>query len=327
MTPSQKAAAILALAGEENAAKLIQNIPEYETKKILKAFSRLPILTEKDIEILAKEFVDLVKKVDSYQGAFSINKAKQILSKANLTLKDPTWIEQLSDSYLIDEIRNILETIYEKVLIQWLKLEHPQTITLILAIAPPDKCSAIFKHLNESVRTEILLRISVINHVDTPELENVHEELEKLQKNINSRNTTPNGVEKISQMLQAANSDFRTQLLAGLSSKNPELANKIAQDMLTLSRISELNSNHLSLLCSNLSDQVLSLGLRLEDDSVKEKFLSCVAKKRRHLIENDWEHGKVQKKIVENAISTIIKKALELKEKGKIAFPWEETLV
>ena len=33
MTPAQKAAAILALAGEENASKLIQNIPEFEVKK------------------------------------------------------------------------------------------------------------------------------------------------------------------------------------------------------------------------------------------------------------------------------------------------------
>ena len=88
MTPSQKAAAILALAGEENAAKLIQNIPEFETKKILRAFSRLPTLSEKNIEELAKEFVTLVKKVDSYNGNFSLDKAKKILSKANLTLKD-----------------------------------------------------------------------------------------------------------------------------------------------------------------------------------------------------------------------------------------------
>ncbi|WGL59906.1 FliG C-terminal domain-containing protein [Pigmentibacter sp. JX0631] len=327
MTPSQKAAAILALAGEENAAKLIQNIPEFETKKILRAFSRLPTLSEKDIEKLAKEFVELVKKIDSYNGAFTLDRAKQILSKANLTLKDPSWIETISDSYLLDEIRKILDNIYEKILIQWLKLEHPQTIALILSIASPDKCSSIFRQVNENVRTEILLRISILNHVDTPELENVHEELEKLQKNMNLRNSTPNGIEKITQMLQATNSEFRTQLLAGLGSKNPDLANKIAYDLLTLSRISELNSNHLSILCSNLSDQVLSLGLRLEDESIKEKYLSCVAKKRRHLIEGEWENGKVQKKLVENAVSTIIKKAIELKEKGKITFPWEETLV
>lgn len=327
MTPSQKAAAILALAGEENAAKLILNIPEFEVKKILRALNRLPILTEKDIDKIALEFLEIIKKIDSYQGKFSLESAKKILQTANQTLKDPKWIDSLSDSYLIEEIRNILNNLQNKILSQWLKQEHPQTITLILAIASPEKSNAIFKFLQENVRCEILLRMSQLNHVDTPELENIYEELNKLQKNINPKALEADGIDKIKQMLQAANPEFRTKLLEGIKDKNAALAQQLLHELLTLTKLTELNQNHISILCAQLPDQTLSLALRLENKEIKDKFLCNVAKKRRHLIESDWEGGKVQKKEVDAAVTAVIKKALELKENGKIVFPWEETLV
>ncbi len=327
MTPSQKAAAILALAGEENAAKLIFNIPEFEVKKILRAMNRLPTLTEQDIDKIAKEFLEIIKKIDSYRGKFSLEKAKKILLTANQTIKDPKWIETLSDSYLIEEIRNILNNLPNKTLSQWLKQEHPQTITLILSIATSDKANAIFKFLQENVRCEILLRMSQLNHVDTPELENIYEELSKYQKNVNPKALDSDGIEKIKQMLQATDPAFSTKLLDGIKEKDSNLAQRLQQELLTLSKLSELNQNHMAVLCAHLPDQTLALALRLEPNEIKDKFLCNVAKKRRHLIESEWEGGKVQKKEVDTAIAALIQKALELKENGKIVFPWEETLV
>lgn len=327
MTPSEKAAAILALAGEENAAKLIQNLSNPEVKKILRTLSRLPSLSEDDISKIAAEFLAIITNLGSYEGNFTLEKAKKILQTANLASKDSNWIDSLSDSFLLEEIRRILNMIDEKTLANWLKQEHPQTISLILAIATPQKSTVLFKYLQEYVRCEILLRISQMNHVETVELENIYEELNKLQKNLQFNHLSLDGIEKITQMLQAANGEFRNQLLAGIKTKDPQLAERFAHDLLAINKLAELTPAHLSILCANLTDATLTLGLRLENQTVKEKFLSAVAKKRRHLIESEWEGGKVPKKEVETAVAAIIKKALELKEKGKIVFPWEETLV
>lgn len=327
MTPGQKAAAILALAGEENASKLIQTIPEYEVKKILRSFSRLPVLTEQDIDKIGKEFLEIIKKIDSDSNKFTIEYAKKILYAANSTMKDQNWIESISDSFMIDEIRKLLNEIDEKTLYHWLKLELPQTISLVLSICTPDKASSLFKLFADHIRCELILRISQMNHVDTPELENLHEELDILKKNINPRQINTGGFEKIKSVLQAASAEQRKQLIEGIQLRDPELATKLTQDLLTLSRLAELDPTHLSHLCASLPDKILSLALRLEQDDIKDKFLSCVSKKRRHLIEEEGEGNKQPKKEAEAAAATVIKKAIELKDSGKIVFPWEETLV
>ncbi|KAB8040684.1 hypothetical protein GCL60_01810 [Silvanigrella paludirubra] len=327
MTPAQKAAAILALAGEENASKLIQNIPEFEVKKILRSFSRIPMLTETDIENIAKEFLKIIKNLNSDSAKFSIEHAKKILYAANNTIKDPKWIDSISDSFLIDEIRKILDELDEKILFNWLKLELPQTISLVLSISNPEKSSSLFKRFEDFIRCELILRISQMNHVDTPELENLYEELDKLKRNVNPREINAGGFEKIKSVLQVSSKDQREKLLEGIKLRDPELAKKLIEDLLSLSRLADLDQIHLSYLCSSLTDQILSMGLRLESPEIKEKFLRGVSKKRRHLIEESWEGHKQPKKEAEEAAAFIVKKALELKDSGKIVFPWEETLV
>lgn len=327
MTPSQKAAAILALAGEENASKLIRIIPEYEVKKILRAFSRLPTLTEQDIDNIAKEFLEIIKNLNLDGNKFSIENAKHILYAANNSIKDKKWIENISDSFLIDEIRTIINNIDEKILINWLKNELPQTMSLVLSICPPEKSSSLFKSLQNHLHCEIILRISQMNHVDTPELENLYEDLEKLKKNRNLIQANADGFEKIRSVLQAAPAEQREKLMEGIELKDPELAKKLTHALLSVKRLAELEPTHLSLLCSNLSDKTLSLAIRLEQIETKEKFLSSISEKRRHLIEEDIENNKQLKKDAEIAATLIVKKALELKDSGKIIFPWDATLV
>lgn len=327
MTPAQKAAAILALAGEENASKLVQKIPEYEVKKILRSFHRLPIFTEQDIDNIAKEFLEIIKNLNSDGNPFSIENAKRILRTANNTIKDHKWIEQISDSFLIDEIRRILNEIDEKMLIAWLKNEHPQTVSLVLSICTPEKSSSLFKAIQEYLRCEIILRISQMNHVETPELDNLYEELEKLQKNKHFIQATPGGFEKILSVLQASSPEQREKLLEGIETRDSELAKKLHYALLSVSRLADLNPTHLSLLCASLPDQTIALAMRIEQPEIKEKYLSALSKKRRHLIEEEMDGHKQLKKDVETASSLIVKKALELRDSGKIVFPWEVTLV
>ncbi|RDB35540.1 MAG: hypothetical protein DCC88_09620 [Spirobacillus cienkowskii] len=327
MTPGQKAAAILALIGEDNAGKIIQKIPKHEVKKILRSYQRLPYLTESDIEKIAKEFLKIIKDLDSEHNKFTLENAKKILKQANSTLKDDKWIDSLSDSFLIEEIRKLILEIDEKILIRGLKNEHPQTMSLILSICSAEKSSALFKLLDENVRCEIILRISQMNYVDTQELENVHEELDKLQKNRAIQETSPGGYEKILNVLQAASVEQREKLLKGIEEKDPKLAEKLLYGLISLSRLAELDPKYLSLLCSQLTDTTIALALRMETPEIKEKFLLAMSKKRRHILEEDIQNSKYPKKDVEKAVAEVVKKALELKDAGKIVFPWETTLV
>lgn len=327
MTPGQKAAAILALIGEDNAGKIIQKIPKHEVKKILRSYQRLPSLTESDIEKIAKEFLKIINDLDSEQNKFTLDYAKKILKQANSTLKDDKWIDSLSDSFLIEEIRKLIVEIDEKTLIRWLKNEHPQTMSLILSICHAEKSSSLFKLLDENVRCEVILRISQMNFVDSQELENVHEELDKLQKNKAIQETNPGGYKKILNVLQAASVEQREKLLKGIEEKDPKLAEKLLYGLISLSRLADLDPKYLSLLCSQLTDSTLALALRMEEAEIKEKFLLAMSKKRRHILEEDIQNSKYPKKDVEKAVSEVVKKALELKDAGKIVFPWETTLV
>ena len=228
---------------------------------------------------------------------------------------------------LARQIRLCLDTLDEKFLARWLKQEQPQTIAFILSLCDAKKSSYLLKHLPEGIQTDVLVRLKELDSIHELELKNIYEELVKLQNKQDHSGNTPDGFEKILSMMKSLPASESRRYLENLEQKDPQFATKLRASILTVERLSQLHPNHLSLLCSKASDKDLSTALRLETKEIQEKYLGALSQKRRCLIEEDLEIGKIPKKEAESAASKIVKFAIELEETGKIIFPWDDALV
>lgn len=79
-----------------------------------------------------------------------------------------------------------------------------------------------------------------------------------MEKNVNPIQESVGGFKKILAVLQAAPYEQRSKLLDDIEAKEPELAEKLKYALVSIERISTIDQTHLSLLCANLPDKVLS---------------------------------------------------------------------
>ncbi|MBX9703646.1 MAG: hypothetical protein K2X39_05790, partial [Silvanigrellaceae bacterium] len=281
MKPEEKAATIILLAGDENIQRLLLGIPKEMQKKAFRALAKVPALNEGDIKSIVDEFIYIVKNLEHEKSTNLSNQAASILKKAGEALKEESWTEQFSHSFLLNDVRDLLNEIETMVLYKWLLNEHPQTIACVLAIGNAKKMAKIFTQFPDDSKTLIIQKISQINSLEPPELTNLYEELANLKsrKGIHSL-INPGGTQKVVELLQASSPEIRMSILEKIGEKAPELHQQIIKELVTVERLSGLLPNHLSLLCSCLPDQVISLGLRLEQQSVREIFLNALSKKR-----------------------------------------------
>jgi flagellar motor switch protein FliG len=113
-------------------------------------------------------------------------------------------------------------------LLNFIKQEHPQIITLILTHLEPDKASIILQKLPVELQSDISLRIATLDRV-SPEVTRAIEQVlgKKLGGLSGEAYTTAGGFESIAKILNHVDSDSQKQIIKAIEDKDPEIAYEI----------------------------------------------------------------------------------------------------
>ena len=141
MINEEKAAIMLLSLDEDIAAGVMKNLRPSEIKRIGKYMNRITTIPSETMSTVAKEFIILAKEKG---GSLSVgdDSIKNIITKA---LGEKSAQEMLlevannksSDNPITDKLRDM----DPKILMEFTKTEHPQTIAMILAHMSPEQAA------------------------------------------------------------------------------------------------------------------------------------------------------------------------------------------
>lgn len=328
MTPTHKVATLFLLLGPELASEILKQMPRENASRILQALANPNIkVSDTEVDSVVKEFLPLLKGSKSH-FAYDRDAAARILDMAKRSLKDEASWPVGQDDGIIDSIRDDLKFIRTDVLLPWLSQERPSTISVVLSLMEPEAGAAVFKRLPTSQHNDICLAIVELKKSDTLALEALSEELQTLRKQSSSASQTLGGKKVLSNLMQNLAPEFRNKLLDGLAEREPELAQELATELVTIARLSTLLPNDLAKLCAKLNDKELAMISKHEDATVSANILSGVSKSRQALIADEVSALQALRKTdLDTARSKMVALANQMKAEGKLIFPWEETLV
>ena len=179
MINEEKAAVILLSLDEDLAAEVMKNLRPAEIKRIGKYMNRITTIPAETMNTVAKEFIVMAKEKG---GSLSVRDdvTKKIMTKA-LGEKGAQEIlmevasAKSSDNPITDKIRDM----DPKVLLEFTKTEHPQTIALILAHMAPEQAAIMLEGFSGPMQLEISKRMATLKSVPHEFLEDVAKTLEK----------------------------------------------------------------------------------------------------------------------------------------------------
>ena len=179
MINEEKAAVILLSLDEDLAAEVMKNLRPAEIKRIGKYMNRITTIPAETMNTVAKEFIVMAKERG---GSLSVRDdvTKKIMTKA-LGEKGAQEIlmevasAKSSDNPITDKIRDM----DPKVLLEFTKTEHPQTIALILAHMAPEQAAIMLEGFSGPMQLEISKRMATLKSVPHEFLEDVAKTLEK----------------------------------------------------------------------------------------------------------------------------------------------------
>jgi flagellar motor switch protein FliG len=317
-TGVERAAVLMMLVGEEEAAAILQKLDPEEVRQLGKAMFAVADVSESEVEFVLDDFVGKARdrtgitfdprpQIEAVMTrALGQEKADSVLSRI-VPAEDACQIEML-DWLDANEIAALIEK------------EHPQIAAVMIANLDPVIAAQVLELLPDGIQPDILHRIARLGPV-TPEA------VETLKTVLATRVNTPQksagvtmgGTRGAAKILSGARKSTEQRVMPKLFKIDRETAKAIEEAMFVFDNLLDLDDKNLGTLIRNVDSDVLVRALKGVDESVRGRFLGCMSSRAADGIRDEIEaRGPMKLTEVLEAQKVMIQIARNLAKDGTI---------
>lgn len=316
LTGEQKSAILLRAIGEDAAAQVMKQLDPKEIKKLGSFMNGTAQISKEEEDAVISDF-----KASSATGEVQFQAKdfiKSILTKALGPEKAARIIESMTrKSYPGLEA---LKWVDVKTIAQMLKIEHPQTVAVILAHLESEQAGQVLAALPESMRGDVALRLATMEDVQPDVLEELSQSLQETllaSKGLGAQSI--GGAEVMADILTRMDKANEGGIMAKIAEKSQPLADAIRALMFVFDDLIKLDDRGMQELMKEISKEDLPLALRGANTDIKEKFFKNMSSRAAEMLKDDMESkGPVKVSDVEKAQQNILKVCRKLEEEGRI---------
>jgi len=317
-TRPEKAVIFLTTLDEGTVRQVLDSLEEREIQRVANYMSKLEDLDTQVIDMVSKEFYDLINLGDRDLGEEELDTLKNILVHEIDSLKPNEKIKNITG--FKEELGGGLEIIRgldPQIICSLITNEHPQTAAIILAHLDSSLASETISELPEDKRMEIVHRLATLDKVSPSVIRDLDQALqEELEDSITVSGNKLGGIEVVAAVLSSLDRNTETGILTSMDEIDTDLANKIRRIRFSFEDLIKVDDTGIQLLIKEINQEELLISLKTASDELKEKLYTNIGL----VMLKDQLKGLGPTKIsdIEKAQQNIIKVCKKLEKEGKI---------
>ena len=316
LTGEQKAAILLRAIGEEAAAQVLKQLDPKEIKRLGSFMSGTAQISRDEEDAVITDF-----RTASASGEVQFQ-GKEFIKTALVKALGPEKAARIMESMTQKSYPGLesLKWVDVKTLVQMLKVEHAQTVAVILAHLESEQAGQALAGLPEAMRGDVALRLATMEEVQPDVLDELsHSIQETLMASTGRGSHSIGGPEVMADILTRMDKTNEGGIMGKIAEKNQTLADAIRALMFVFDDLVKIDDRGLQELMKEISKDDLPLALRGANPDVKEKFFKNMSSRAAEMLKEDMEaRGPVKVSDVEKAQQNILKVCRKLEEEGRI---------
>ncbi len=314
----EKSAMLLLSLGPDAAAEVLKHLGPREVQKLGHAMASIKTVPREKAE-------QLIDEVEAHTAKGAALHADEEMIRSMLT-------KALGDDKAANLIGRILhggdtagieslKWMDAATVADLIKNEHPQIIATILVHLEYDHAGEILKLFPERLRNDVLLRIATLDGVQPVALQELNEAMLRLMAGAtgNVKKAAMGGVRHAAEILNFVGQAAETAILDNVREYDPDLAQKILDEMFTFENLLDIDDRGVQLLLREVQSDSLILALKGASPELREKIFKNMSQRAAEMLKEDLESkGPVRLSEVEREQKEIIKIARRLAEEGQI---------
>ena len=282
LTGTQRAAVLMLLLGEEQAANIIRFLSPKEVQGLGAAMVQVAELSQEAVNAVLDEFLAEIKRqtnlglgtsdyVDKvFRRALGDDKAASVLGRINpghgsKGLEILTWMDARSIADMI-------------------QAEHPQVVAIILSVLETGVAAEVLNFLPPDARAEIMQRVASLEQVQPSAMDELEAIMKKqFSTNSTSKSSSLGGVKAAANILNQTKTTLEAAVMSGLREIDPDLMQLIQDNMFTFENLVGVDNKGIAKIMANVEPDLMMKALKGASEAVKEKFLGSMSERARHV--------------------------------------------
>lgn len=317
MQGSEKAAVIMLLLGEQQAADIMQFLNAKEVNDLSASMVNVASLSQSTVNQVLDQFI-LTVKTQTNLGLGSSDYISNVLNRALGEEKAATVLAKImppADNKGLE----LLQWMDAESIAAIIASEHPQVAAIVLSVLDSGPAAEVLDWLPEDKHVEVLQRISTLDSVQPSAMKALETVVSQQFSTSSAKVSSLGGIEAAAAIMNYSKSDVANKVMAGLSVNNSELATSIQEKMVTFDNFGEMDDRSVQTLLRSIEQNDLMVALRGADKTIQDKFMDNMSERARLIFVDDMEaKGPVRVSEVETAQQSILRVARKLSDDGDI---------
>lgn len=314
---SQKAAAVLASLGTEDAAKVMSHMSEAEIEQLTFELATLGQVDSGEMQAILHE-LQAEALAHRYLVAGGEQQAREILRRLRGVEADEI-VDRLLAAVRAEPFYYL--RLHEPAEVaQQLRSEQPQTVALVLSHLPTRHAAMILGQLDPEAQAEVARRIATLDRTSPDVLQQVEQALMERFGEVQERSEGDRGgVSELAALLNQSDRTTERAILGHLQIVDPELAEQVRALMFVFEDITTLPDRAIQEVLRQIEAPRLALAIKGVSPEVRATVERNLSERGRESLVEEYELlGPVPARDVEAAQSEIVRTIRELEQEGTI---------
>jgi flagellar motor switch protein FliG len=318
LTGAQRAAVLMLLLGEQQAAEIIRFLNPKEVQSLGGAMVSVADLSQEAVNVVLDEFVATLKKQTSL-GLGTGDYVEKVLKRALGDDKASSVLSRIMPGQGSKGLE-ILKWMDARSIAEMIRGEHPQVVAIILSVLEHTVAADVLNFLPAEARPEIIQRIASLDTVQPSAMEELEQIMMKqFASNSSSKSSSFGGVKAAAQIMNSVKVELESSIMSGLSVIDADLMQKIQDNMFTFENLVGVDNRGIQAIMRTAEPDLLMVALKGAPDYVKDKFLDNMSARARVMFVDDMESkGPLRITEVEEAQKNVMRLARKLSDAGEL---------
>jgi len=318
MSGTQRAAVLMLLLGEQQAADIIRYLNPKEVQALGATMVSVSDLSQEAVNAVLDDFVATIKRQTSL-GLGTTDYVENVLKRALGDDKAASVLGRITPGHGSKGLE-ILSWMDARSIADMIQGEHPQVVAIILSVLEHEVAADVLNFLPSESRAEVIQRVASLETVQPSAMEELESIMKKqFSNNSSAKSSSFGGIKAAAKIMNLTKTDLEAVIMKGLGELDPDLTQKIQDNMFTFDNLTGVDNKGIQVLMRNVEPDLMMSALKGANEEVKEKFLGNMSERARGMFKDDMEaKGPMRLADVEAAQKTIMRIARKLSDAGDL---------
>ncbi len=315
----QKSAVLLMSLGTERAARVLRQLDEDEITAIVAEVTQLRDVPADVVDEVLDEF-EVTSRARRHLATGGIDVARELLEASLGADRTGEIVERLSMSFVSAPFECV-RRVDPRMLLSFIRDEHPQTIALVLAHMQPEAAAMVLSGLPEATQRDVAVRVALMDRTSPDVVAVVEGELERRLSSFAQPGdlSSAGGVQSLVEVLNRSDRATERLIFDGLEEHDADLADEVRSRMFVFEDIVSLDDQAVQQILRRVDSKDLALALKGVRDEVRTKVTANLSQRAAESLDEEIALlGAVRLTAVEAAQGEVVRVIRQLEDAGDI---------